>query len=125
MTTKSDLLRAAKEGKASTEVAFRMISFREQLLRSFVIEHSDRWQRMIELIEKMPGWQPISTAPKDGTPILAFMPAYYQGKGGQHVVIWMDYSDRPGWYSHIVGVHEPTHWMPLPMPPIPDQGDQR
>lgn len=63
-------------------------------------------------------WHPINSAPKDGTPVLAFMPTYYQGRGGQHVVVWMNFTDRPGWYSHVSGIHEPTHWMPLPPPPV-------
>lgn len=62
-------------------------------------------------------WQPIETAPKDGTQILVFMPTYFQGKGGMQVCVWMNWSDAPGWYSHVSGRHEPTHWMRLPEPP--------
>jgi hypothetical protein len=58
-------------------------------------------------------WQPIETAPKDGTPVLGFMPKYYQGKGGQSVILWFgnDWSDMR---AHSC---EPSHWMPLPAPP--------
>jgi len=69
-------------------------------------------------------WQPIDTAPKDGTPILGFIPSYYQGKGGMVVAVWMDFSDRPGWYSEISSVHEPTHWMPLPPAPTGNGADE-
>lgn len=62
-------------------------------------------------------WQPIDSAPKDGTPVIGFMPTYYQGKGGQAVIVWMNYTDRPGWYSDVSSIHEPSHWMPLPPPP--------
>lgn len=77
-----------------------------------IYDYADRF----ELVEDHP-WQPIDTAPKDGTPILCFIPSYYQGKGGMVVAVWMDFSDRPGWYSEISSVHEPTHWMPLPPAP--------
>jgi hypothetical protein len=59
------------------------------------------------------GWQPIETAPKDGTPILGFMPKYFRGKGGQSVILWLDME----WSD--MGAHgcDPSHWMPLPRPP--------
>lgn len=64
-------------------------------------------------------WQPIATAPKDGTAFLGWSP---YGK-------WMQlFSWTPGyrgsyWASETcMGVtwdrnHQPTHWMPLPDPP--------
>lgn len=63
-------------------------------------------------------WQDIETAPKDGSAILGFMPSYYQRKGGFAVVVWMDYTDRPGWYSDVASSHEPTMWQRLE-PPAP------
>ncbi len=75
-------------------------------------------------------WQPIETAPKDGTPILVFKPA---GEYGEllELVAWETLThclDDPesGWlcpYSEQdergggVFVDNPTHWMPLPTPP--------
>lgn len=61
-------------------------------------------------------WQPIETAPKDGTKILSFEDdefavVWWQldrwGKEGQ----WSVTASRGGWYL------SPTHWMPLPNPP--------
>ena len=81
-------------------------------------------------------WQPIETAPKDGTRILVF------GIYGQHgedydyrrpemfVTCWVDDDDplnpplsRAGWWLDNLGEVDashpgPTHWMPLPAPPI-------
>ncbi len=81
-------------------------------------------------------WQPISTAPKDGTEIIAFRPDQ-----GVFVCRWgtleefvpkdmngdpmVDYDedfahwwhDRWGWME---GSDAPTHWQPLPKPPTED-----
>jgi hypothetical protein len=54
-------------------------------------------------------WQPIDTAPRDGTVIDVWHPTY-----GRLVDQWWDSED--GWFSF----HDddgPTHWMHLPEPP--------
>lgn len=64
-------------------------------------------------------WQPIDTAPKDGTPFLA----YDSHRQAMFVAKWHhNYSDNPadGYWSNIVGDDDtchPTHWMPLPKAP--------
>lgn len=73
----------------------------------------------------MSDWQPIETAPKDGTDILVTV-----GTGGRcHVVAWLDEHGEPsaeyGWWRVDDNKHgpyslrgaSPTHWMPLPDPP--------
>jgi hypothetical protein len=76
------------------------------------IEHMKRWQ-----------WQPIETAPKDGTTIIIF-DSYSDDKGidgyGVCTARW-DYSLK-WWimhqrYSNVISLINPTHWMPLPEPP--------
>ena len=59
-------------------------------------------------------WQPIETAPKDGTNILVYcsdfpeqMVAYY----GNGIV-----TDESCWQSGLCPIH-PTHWIPLPKQP--------
>ncbi len=74
-------------------------------------------------------WQPIETAPKDGTPILL--------GGGMWGDDWRDPTERVmvGWWERTKRIGEfwnccaaesghcnfpyemPTHWMPLPPPP--------
>lgn len=68
----------------------------------------------------MTQWQPIDTAPKDGTWVLLLWPInshvgpvacegqYYHAKDGDSF-----------WWSMLKLKTEPTHWMPLP--PTPDR----
>lgn len=64
---------------------------------------------------QVPKWQPIETAPKDGTEILLWVPGGFVW----HAVMafsngmWADrYTGRPLPFLKV-----PTHWMPLPKPP--------
>lgn len=63
----------------------------------------------------MSDWQPIETAPKDGTMILAYehdgLPIYRDTKWQDGGWLWAEIIDGydAGW--------SPSHWMPLPAPP--------
>lgn len=60
-----------------------------------------------------PAWQPIETAPKDGTRILVVC---------ELGVIESNIAQSGSFiYKHLSGSGspvEPTHWMPLPKPPV-------
>lgn len=56
------------------------------------------------------GWQPIETAPRDGTRILLA-----DNRGGLGTVIMIIRADDL-LYNPIY-LDNPTHWMPLPPPP--------
>lgn len=72
-------------------------------------------------------WQPIETAPKDGTYILAIVAGNHPSTGLPYVPdvvlfrdgFWLvsdgyqDEYDDENW--------KPTHWMPIPPPPGDDQ----
>jgi hypothetical protein len=72
-------------------------------------------------------WQPIETAPKDGTRILI----WDDDEGGYEIGFWSSNHESwldndicdgdPGkyWPGDLLGntIFEPTHWMPLPEPP--------
>lgn len=62
-------------------------------------------------------WQPIETAPKDGTRILV-----YRKGAKRYPLVSVDSFESvkwpwpPCWY-HSPSDEQPTHWMPLPEPP--------
>jgi len=70
----------------------------------------------------MTEWQPIETAPKDGTDILIYQPPEkIWGLIFEHVIYVCHFDGRGRWtesdgerYSNF----KPTHWMPLPEPPL-------
>lgn len=63
-------------------------------------------------------WQDISTAPKDGTHILAFASDEYR-QPYYSVAQWAperpEFGSVAGWFWSFA--IRPTHWMPLPPPP--------
>jgi len=69
-----------------------------------------------------PEWQPIESAPKDGTEIWAFDESEHQC-----LAYWMDYPKWSGWIFvdelladiHPAGIN-PTHWMHKPAAPQPE-----
>ncbi len=82
--------------------------------------------------EAMTEWQPIETAPKDGTSILVYVAgeSLYPTAANycSREYLLEEYGDAEymdeGWYwgygyptdfsAHVI---EPTHWMPMPAPP--------
>lgn len=65
-------------------------------------------------------WQPIETAPKDGTNVLLV-----NRKGNMAVGLWNGRGVLEGWWLRggsypdvfFNDHHGPTHWMPLPEAP--------
>ena len=65
------------------------------------------------------GWQPIATAPKDGTHVLVYgsTPVGPQYSLPGRLVTWCAYFRSDRWYSVPGGYRTlPTHWMKLPEP---------
>lgn len=82
-----------------------------------------------EVIERfraaLPQWQPIETAPKDGTKFLAFSPCGPEGPIHHSYFdnvprMWVRfYCSENGWRDIFPASFgpTPTHWIPLPEPP--------
>lgn len=60
--------------------------------------------------ESVSGWRDIASAPSNGIPILVF--------GGRHELPEVVPSDGDWWRSNPTLKALPTHWMPLPDPPV-------
>lgn len=59
-------------------------------------------------------WQPIETAPRDGTMVLLWH-RNADGATAGWMLGWFDQFHE--WENMCGGLLEPTHWMPLPDPP--------
>lgn len=66
-------------------------------------------------VQDVAGWQPIETAPKDGSEILALWKRSQIQSNGYGVVWFEDGSWHEFDYECLVS--DPTHWMPLPAAP--------
>ena len=76
----------------------------------------------------MTDWQPIETAPKDGTPIIGLMVRTYPDGSfypdGAVMMYEVDGIGHTGWAYMGVLVNmvqpddAPTHWLPLPAPVV-------
>jgi hypothetical protein len=75
-------------------------------------------EEYIALLRAQTQWQPIETAPKDGTPVLCYARIAH---GGVSIVMRWDGED---WYESLAFscLLRPTHWMPLPKPPEVSHG---
>jgi len=75
----------------------------------------------------MDDWQPIETAPKDGSPLLLFDRQRLDGDAHPTGAVEGHWCDDYGWQAAVWSmvsdlfltkkIH-PTHWMPLPEPPL-------
>ncbi len=93
-----------------------------------------RYVALSAQVQDVAGWQPIETAPKDGTPVILWTVwvgdeispdpfsevqiGYWDH--GNDLPESHDFSRRPEWVVQRIG--EPTHWMPLPAAPVKQEG---
>lgn len=81
----------------------------------------------------MSDWQPIETAPRDGIAILGYWEWAGEINGIDHdkeiaIIFWSGgRTDYPGFEWVVRGTDayaawlRPTHWMPLPPPPLTER----
>ena len=100
-------------------LAFRSIKLYEQgagsVLRESCYDEARRYDETISKVRdfrRATGWQPIETAPKDGTRILAWH--WHWSKQEEVIARWSDDQWQNAWSELTI---HPTHWMPLPEPP--------
>ena len=84
-------------------------------------------------VYKQDQWQPIETAPKDGTYILCIVNnsrpsivhwgCYFdKGMFGCDPETFMSEEEFEDYWNNVS--YEPTHWMPLPTPPEPKESEE-
>jgi hypothetical protein len=81
-------------------------------------------------------WQPIETAPKDGTSVItgvdiatAWIVRFAWWDDGTTFYDGQGHPENQGWWSYrnsvaaekLEGIYEPTHWIPCP--PTPGDAD--
>ena len=82
----------------------------------------------VRLTDGLGAWQPIATAPRDGTPVLIYMPeasrkrvmeAYWATpwEGAPEEQCWWSTPHGPAGRGYTILQKAVTHWMPLPAPP--------
>ena len=107
----------AKEIESRKAAQLENADLKERLARSGIEQ-----RRAVAAEREECGWQPIETAPKDGTQILAYI---HIDDGDIGVMKWMDFGQGLAlwvWSDELMGEvdpdpYQPTHWMPLPPPP--------
>ena len=95
---------------------------------NFVPSEHPLWKNYLELadaaVAECAKWEPIETAPKDGTPILGFDLGMSKWPRFSGIMViswdaenneWCSGKDYDG--NSIARFDNPTHWRPLPAPP--------
>ena len=128
MTTREDIIALAKEcGFVSLDIeiiADKAVPMFEAFFNAAQCqrgrdEHNNFMQRNNQVVAlydnpatSVPEWQPIETAPMLKTVLLA---VEFDGPGDWRIKCGSFYSNE--W--HVFGASwKPTHWMPLPKPPV-------
>jgi len=75
-------------------------------------------------MEKIMEWQPIETAPKDGTTVLLYLPEYDEVRTAFYATAVED-GDEQWVIARSVGetaiafiARNPSHWQPVPASPL-------
>jgi hypothetical protein len=113
--------------RISTESFIASVQFPQPYERKREYRGGNQRQAQPHQGTRMSGWRDISTAPRDGTEILVWSA---MNAGKCFLAVWDDNrfarKPRPYWSfckerlygTWTVRKNQPTHWMPLPEPPV-------
>ena len=126
MTPTSEVIRLAREAEVWIPLA-------EGPEREFELKRLGRLISLAKAEALAEGWQPIETAPKDGTEILLHgagrttygqwaapskTPHLHYQDGFAPEEVWEEFDPYwASWDGGFTDEHPPTHWRPLPPPP--------
>lgn len=88
------------------------LAYIEKLNREEELSREDA-QALIDELKRGPAWQPLATAPKDGTWILGWA----ESDRSPYRVSWgRNFDHRLTWCTSFASFHDDyiTHWMPMP-----------
>jgi hypothetical protein len=113
-------LSKVQNGYAALSGKYKDMSIREIIEAYEAAKPEQQTSREDELV----GWQPIETAPKDGTKIIVYRP---KADTGYIPHVGMDYWMKTSYGSYCWGKSridtKPTHWMPFPPSPTKTQDE--
>ncbi len=89
---------------------WRVIGRSAPSVRSDFLHCANELEAVLSTEPQASAWQPIATAPKD-------MVIDLWAKQRFAHCVW--HADWREWAQRGYIVHSPTHWMPLPAPPVP------
>lgn len=78
---------------------------------------------LIAAVRAESAWQPIETAPKDGTPVLVWLPKPSLMRQVHSAILKDNYRVVGHVFDHDLQA-KPTYWKPLPAPPVIGSGNQ-
>lgn len=94
-----------------------MKNYAEQQMGAVLNPYANHPERGDATERQRDQWQPIETAPKDGTDILVAD----SGRQGVEMVSWKGGAKKGGWHTEDGRASYTTdfftHWQPLPAPP--------
>lgn len=88
----------------------------------FCVDAIDDAIAEIKRLRALTAWRDIASAPKDGTYVLLFFPGPLMDMESPGLAVGRYYTDSGWWVTAIWAsghpVKQPTHWQPLPEPPV-------
>jgi len=119
---KIPMLRTTRASAERSELIQRLDSFIEYATQTRKYQDLDLYEKVKAYIESAPRddvWQPIETAPKDGTVVDFWHSGGFRVPDNRWVQEWGFWEHEDSAFGHIYGIimDDITHWMPRPGSP--------